>query len=58
MRCRKIGLFLLLPAAGVWASNAKEVAKVEVCADVIRQFVRIPENAAPPLVQVLNQHTQ
>ena len=55
MRCRKIILFffalvLLLPATGVWASNAKEVAKVEVCADVIRQFVKIPENAAPPIL--------
>lgn len=55
MRCRKIILFffasvLLFPATGVWASNAKEVAKVEVCADVIRQFVKIPENAAPPIL--------
>jgi lipid-binding SYLF domain-containing protein len=55
MRCRKIILFffalvLLLPATGVWAGNAKEVAKVEVCADVIRQFVKIPENAAPPIL--------
>ncbi|MCD6532917.1 MAG: lipid-binding SYLF domain-containing protein [Deltaproteobacteria bacterium] len=55
MRCRKIILFffasvLLFPATGICASNAKEVAKVEVCADVIRQFVKIPENAAPPIL--------
>ena len=55
MRCRKITLFffvlvLLLPVTGAWASNAKEVAKVEVCADVVRQFVKIPDNAAPPIL--------
>ena len=55
MHCRKIILFffclaLLLPAAGVWAGNGKEIAKVEVCADVIRQFVKIPENASPPVL--------
>ena len=53
--CRKIILFLfclvlLAPSTGVWAGNGKEVAKVEVCADVIRQFVKIPENAAPPIL--------
>ena len=55
MRCRKSILFffclvLLLPAVGVWAGNGKEIAKVEVCADVVRQFVKIPENAAPPIL--------
>ena len=39
---------LLLPSAGVLAGNAKEIAKVEICADVIRQFVEIPEHSAPP----------
>ncbi len=55
MRCRKIVLFffclaLLLPVSGAQAGNGKEVAKVEVCADVIRQFVKIPDNAAPPIL--------
>ena len=55
MSCRKVGLFILclvfvLPVVGVQASNVKEVAKVEVCADVISQFVQIPENAAPPML--------
>jgi lipid-binding SYLF domain-containing protein len=55
MRCCKICLIFLcvalfLPVNGVWAGNGKEVAKVEVCADVIRQFVKIPDNAAPPIL--------
>ena len=55
MHCRKIILFffclaLLFPVAGVQAGNGKEVAKVEVCADVVRQFVKIPDNAAPPIL--------
>ncbi|NPA25330.1 MAG: lipid-binding SYLF domain-containing protein [Deltaproteobacteria bacterium] len=41
-------LLLLLPTVGAWAGNGKEVAKVEICTDVIRQFVQIPDNAAPP----------
>ncbi len=41
-------LLLLLPAGGARAFNSKEVAKVEICTDVIRQFVQIPDNAAPP----------
>ena len=41
---------LFLPVNGVWAGNGKEVAKVEVCADVIQQFVKIPDNAAPPIL--------
>lgn len=43
-------LALLLPVSGVWAGNGKEIAKVEVCADVVRQFVKIPDNAAPPIL--------
>ncbi|MBN2810032.1 MAG: lipid-binding SYLF domain-containing protein, partial [Deltaproteobacteria bacterium] len=39
-----------LPGTGVWAGNGKEIAKVEVCADVIQQFVKIPDNAAPPVL--------
>ncbi|MCK5539601.1 MAG: lipid-binding SYLF domain-containing protein [Deltaproteobacteria bacterium] len=55
MPCRKIALFflglaLLLPATGFCVGSGKEVAKVEVCAEVIRQFVKIPENAAPPIL--------
>ena len=41
-------LLLLQPAVSAFAGNGKEVAKVEVCADVISQFVKIPERAAPP----------
>ncbi len=41
---------LFSPVTGVWAGNGKEIAKVEVCADVIRQFVKIPDNAAPPVL--------
>jgi lipid-binding SYLF domain-containing protein len=41
-------LLSLLPAMSATADNSKEIAKIEVCADVIRQFVRIPENSAPP----------
>lgn len=43
-------LVLVLPVTGAWAGNGKEVAKVEVCADVIEQFVKIPDNAAPPIL--------
>ena len=43
-------LLFLLPSALVFAEKGKEVVKVEVCADVIRQFVKIPENAAPPVL--------
>jgi lipid-binding SYLF domain-containing protein len=43
-------LLILLPATLVFADKGKEVVKVEVCADVIRQFVKIPENAAPPVL--------
>ncbi len=43
-------LLFLLPSTLVFADKGKEVVKVEVCADVIRQFVKIPENAAPPIL--------
>lgn len=43
-------LVLVFPVTGAWAGNGKEVAKVEVCADVIEQFVKIPDNAAPPIL--------
>ena len=53
MRCQKRAIFFfcllfLLPAVLAFAEKEKEVVKVEICADVIRQFVKIPENAAPP----------
>ncbi|HDS15274.1 MAG TPA: hypothetical protein ENN66_01360 [Proteobacteria bacterium] len=41
---------LLLSFSLAFADNGKEIAKVEVCADVIRQFVNIPDQAAPPLL--------
>ncbi len=43
-------LSLLSAAAPVRADSAKEIAKVEICADVIRQFVAIPEHSAPPVL--------
>ncbi len=39
---------LLLPVSVSLADNAKEIAKVEICTDVIRQFAEIPEHSAPP----------
>lgn len=45
-------MVLLLPSVSAFAGsgNGKEVAKVEVCADVIQQFVAIPDSAAPPIL--------
>lgn len=42
-------LFAGLPGLAL-GGNAKEIAKVEVCAEVIEQFVQIPDNAAPPVL--------
>ncbi|MCK5681406.1 lipid-binding SYLF domain-containing protein [bacterium] len=43
-------LAFFLPSTLVFANKSKEVAKVEVCAEIIRQFVKIPDNAAPPVL--------
>jgi len=52
MYCQKVVvcflcLLFMLPSASVFAVNDKEVAKVEICAEVIRQMARMPDNAPP-----------
>jgi lipid-binding SYLF domain-containing protein len=37
----------MLPSVSVFAGNDKEVAKVEICAEVMRQLVAMPDNAPP-----------
>jgi len=40
-------LLFMLPSVSVFAGNDKEVAKVEICAEVVQQFVAMPDNAPP-----------
>ncbi len=52
MRCQKVVicffcLLFIISSAPVFAENNREIAKVEVCADVFRQFVAMPDNAPP-----------